>query len=122
MIYIINFLFSVGLFARIIFLKVCYMKHDAICLKMTPGSNAYVTHAIYEYELIEKGKKVIYKSEGTTFLYPRKGKRYKVLISKKDHNKVVGYAEYIRDLCMGSVCLSVAILGLIGFLSGYYVL
>ena len=122
MIYIINFLFSVGLFARIIFLKVCYMKHDAICLEMTPGSNAYVTHAIYEYELTEKGKKVIYKSKGTNFLYPRKVKRYKVLISKKNHNKVVGYAHYILILCMGCVCFAVATIGLIGFLSGYYVL
>ena len=111
---IVCFLFSVGLFARIIFLKVCYMKHDAICLKRTgSGIKGFVTYAMYEYELTEKGKKVIYKSVGTTFLFPRKGKRYKVLISKKDHNKVVGYAEYIATLCMGCVCLSVAILGLI---------
>ena len=113
MIYIVGYLMSAGLLARIIFLKVCYMKHDAICLKMTPGLNAYVTYAIYEYELTEKGKKVIYKSKGTTFLYPRKGKRYKVLISKKDHNKVVGYAEYIRDLCMGSVLFIASTFGLI---------
>ena len=110
---IVCFLFSVGLFARIIFLKVCYMKHDAICLKITGTERSFVTFALYEYELTEKGKKVIYKSEGTTFFYPRKGKRYKVFISKKDHNKVVGYAEYIVTLCMGCVCLSVAILGLI---------
>ena len=110
---IVWFLVSVGLFARIIFLKVCYMKHDASCLKITGTERSFVTFVLYEYELVEKGKKVIYKSEGTTFFYPRKGKRYKVLISKKDHNKVVGYAEYIVTLCMGCMYFIGAILGLI---------
>ena len=114
MVDIVCFLISVGLFARIIFLKVCYMKHDATCLKRTgSGIKGFVTYAIYEYELTEKGKKVIYKNKGATFLFPRKGKRYKILISKKDHNKVVGYADYIMDLCMGCMFFIGTILGLI---------
>ena len=113
MVDIVCFLVSVGLFARIIFLKVCYMKHDATCLKITYAGRQFVTFAIYEYELTEKGKKVIYKSKGTTVFYPRKGKRYKVLISKKDHNKVVGYAQYILTLCMGCMFFIGAALGLI---------
>ena len=113
MIYIVGYLMSAGLFARIIFLKVCYMKHDAICLKITGTERNFVTFVLYEYELVEKGKKVIYKSEGTTFFYPRKGKRYKVLISKKDHNKVVGYAEYIVTLCFACVPFIASTFGLI---------
>lgn len=110
---IIGLLASIGTLAHAIYLKVCYMKHDAVCLEYTSSGKAFVTYPLYEYELIEEGEKVKYKSGGTTIFYPKKGKRYRVLISKKDHKKVVGYTEYIVDVCVGCLLFIAAITELI---------
>lgn len=94
--------------ARIINFKVNYVTHYAICLDYTTGHYAFTSFPLYEYEMIEAGVKVVYKNTGTAFFYPRKGKRHKVLIHKSNHNKIVGYSEYILNLILTfliSICL-----------------
>ena len=97
--FLIGFIVSIATLAYAVYLKACYMKHKAVCLEYSTSEMAFVTYPLYK--LIENGKKVTYKSSGTTIFSPKKGKRYKVLINKKDHYKVVGYREYIVDLCVG---------------------
>ena len=83
--------------ARVINFKVNYFRHYAICLDYDTGHYAFTSFPLYEYELMEEGVKVVYKNRGTAFLYPKKGKKHKVLIYKSNHNKIVGYSEYILD-------------------------
>ncbi|MCR5391608.1 MAG: hypothetical protein K6E77_12815 [Lachnospiraceae bacterium] len=78
---------------RGIYLKLNFFKGKGLCLDCNPDSP--IADAIYEYVVVEDGEEVKYKSEGTTFGYPRKGKEYKVLINNNDHTKVVGYSQYV---------------------------
>lgn len=87
-------------FAQVINYKVNYFRHYAICLDYITGHYSGVSFPLYEYELIEDGVKVVLKNRGTAFLYPKKGKRHRVLIHKSNHNKVVGYSEYILNLIL----------------------
>ena len=98
---IIGIIVSVGFLVHAVFLRLRCFKHEAVCLEYSTSEMAFVAYPLYMYELIENGKIVTYKSSGTTIFSPKKGKRYKVLINKKDHYKVVGYREYIVDLYVG---------------------
>lgn len=108
-------LVSAGFLAYAVYLRICYFKHQAVCLDCLYGTKSFITRPLYEYELIVAGKKRTYTNRGTTIFYPRKGKRYKVLICKRDYNKVVGYAEYVVDLCMGGFLFAVITVVLILF-------
>ena len=99
--FLMGLIVSIAMLSYAVYLRVCYMKHEAVCLEYSTSEMGFVTYPLYMYELIENGKKVTYKSSGTTICSPKKGKRYKVLINKKNHYKVVGYREYIVDLCVG---------------------
>ena len=111
--FLIGFWVSIGILVYAVYLKVCYKKHEAVCLEYSTSEMAFVAYPLYMYELIENGKIVTYKSSGTTIFSPKKGKRYKVLINKKNHYKVVGYREYIVDLCVGVGLFVVSITELI---------
>ena len=88
------FIFWLGCLIWLIHLKINYMKHTAICLETIYAEN-FIMHVHYEFELpMNSGKMVTYRSWGSTFGWPRKGKRYKVLIRKDDYNKIIGRAEY----------------------------
>lgn len=95
------------LLTRVIILKISYIKSFATCLDYNTG-RSFTSFPLYEYEMIEDGVKVVYKNRGTAFFYPKKGKRYKVLIHKKDHNKIVGYSDYVSSLvilCLMFLCV-----------------
>lgn len=96
--HIISIIFLILLWTRIFWLKFCCIKKDAVCLDYTTTNTACVIRPLFEYEMMENGKKVVYRSRGTALLGLRRGKRCKVLINKKDHNKVVGYNEYVVDI------------------------
>lgn len=98
---IIGFIAAAGLFVHAIYLRVCYFKHEAICLENTPHGKRFMSSALYEYELLVAEKKITYKNWGWTYFHPRKGKRYKVLICKKDYSKVNGYMLYMVHLILG---------------------
>ena len=92
---------SLGILVHAIYLRICYFKHEAVCLEYTTNPTVFMIFPVYEYEIIEAGKKVTYKKGGKTYFYPRKGKKYKVLICKNDYNKVVGYRMYVVHLLVG---------------------
>jgi len=98
---IIGFVAAAGLLVHAIYLRICCFKHEAVCLEWTPHGKYLKSSVQYEYELVVAGKKVTYKNWGRTYFYPRKGKRYKVLISKKDYYKVHGYMLYVVHLLEG---------------------
>lgn len=101
------FLFLIILVATVyflgvaIYLRVSGMKHKAVCLDYLSGWKAVITHVLYEYELIIAGKTLRYKNWGDTVFFPQKGKKYTVLISKRDYTKVSGYTKYVVYLCLG---------------------
>lgn len=97
---VIGLVCFIAYLAQVINFKVNYFRHYAICLDYDTGHYAFTSFPLYEYELMEEGVKVVYKNRGTAFLYPKKGKKHKVLIHKSDHNKIVGYSEYILDLVL----------------------
>lgn len=90
--------------AYAIYLKFNYFKHWAICLDSSPSGS--ISHTTYEYEIIEAGEKRTYVSRGTALFYPKKGKKYRVLIHKRNYNKVVGYSAYVGDVILMSILLA----------------
>lgn len=66
---IIGIIASIGLLVHAIYLRLCYFKHEAICLEYSTSEMAFVTYPLYMYELIENGKKVTYKSSGATVFF-----------------------------------------------------
>ena len=84
----------VGLY-NVLNYSINYFKHCAIC---TRGVNDYgnsTQYPIYEYEIIVDGVPKRYKVSGFALFHMRKGKKYKVLINKKNYRKVVDYREYV---------------------------
>lgn len=100
--YYVAVIMLMGFSARIVILKVDYFESYATCLECYWLKN-FSARVIYEYELIEAGKKVIYKNGATAFGYPKKGKRYKVLIHKNDHNKICAKSEITA--CIVGLCI-----------------
>ena len=90
----LNFLFIGWLLVCVINLKINYFKSYGLC-KDYDTSPSLVSYPTYEYEIDEDGKFVKYVNRGTSILYFGKGKRHRILINKKDHNKVVGYREFV---------------------------
>ena len=102
-----------GTLAQVINLKVNYFKHTAVCLGYITGHGGFTSFPTYEYELVENGVSMTYKNRGTAWFYPRKGKKYKVLISKRNNNKVVGYSELVGYTVLSSllfICTAVQII------------
>lgn len=96
----------------IIYYKLEFFEWTAICLDYLTGrSMAY--HPEYVYELVENGETVTYKNWGFAIGFPKKGKKYRVLIKKKDHNKIVGYSEYIAYQVVGTLMLFIFVLEII---------
>lgn len=112
---VIGLISFIGVFIQVINLKFNYFRQEAICLDYSTGHYAFVSFPLYEYEIIEDGIKVIYKNEGTTLLYPKKGKKYKVLIHKRNYRKIVGYSEYIGNVVLLFI-LAVCLFFLISFM------
>lgn len=101
--YIIGFVLSIICFIRAVLLKINYIKSYAICLEYNTSNYGCVTYPLYEYEMMEDGKKVVYQSRGIANFWPKKGKRYKVFINKQNHNKVIAYNEYIFNIFWGTI-------------------
>lgn len=102
----IGFIGFIGIFIQVVNLKINYFKYKAICLDYSTGHYAFVSFPLYEYEIIENGVKTMYRNKGTTMFYPKKGKKYKVLIHKNNYNKIIGYSEYIGDIVVMCILLS----------------
>jgi len=101
------FIIAAVYFAHAIYLRVCYFKHEAVCLELQPLYKSPMVGVLYEYELEQPGKMVTYQNWGRAYLNPRKGKRYRILICKTDYDKVSGYQVYVVHLFMGALCLAV---------------
>ena len=81
-------------YGYVIYYKLKFFEWTAICLNyLSSSSMAYYPE--YVYELVEDGETVTYKNCGFAVGFPRKGRKHRVLIKKTDHNKIVGYSEYI---------------------------
>ena len=99
-------------YGYVIYYKLEFFEWTAICLDYLTGrSMAY--HPEYVYELVENGETVTYKNWGFAIGFPKKGKKYRVLIKKKDHNKIVGYSEYIAYKVVGTLMLFIFVLEII---------
>ena len=79
----------------IINLKINYFKSYGICLDFDTSPYPFVFYPTYEYEIDEDGIIVKYVNRGRSMLHLGKGKKERILINKKDHNKVVGYRELV---------------------------
>lgn len=76
-----------------------YYISEGLCIDYSTG-RAFTSYPIYEYEIERNGIKSVKRSRGIAFGYPRKGKKYKILIHKKKENKVVSYSEYVSSLAI----------------------
>ena len=106
---IIGFIMTVGLLVHAIYLRICYFKHDAVCLDWNPGGKSFLVRIHYEYELKQGQRMVTCETWGWTYFWARKGKRYKVLICKKDYYKVSGYRVFVVHLLVGGFFLASSI-------------
>ena len=97
---------------RIIYYKKEFFEWTAICLDYRVG-RSMTYYPEYVYELVENGETVTYKNWGFAIGFPKKGKKYRVLIKKKDHNKIVGYSEYIAYQVVGTLMLILLVLQII---------
>lgn len=104
---------SVIMLVRVLYLKLNYFKHQAICLDYSTGHYSFVSFPTYEYELIEVGEKRTYVNRGTAMFYPKKGKKHRVLINRHNYNKVIGYTEYIGDVIVMSLFFACALVDII---------
>lgn len=94
---IMSFIAAVGTILRLFWLRLNYTKHEAICLDYTVGRGG-ITKPLYEYQLLEGDKIITYQNWGSNYFSPRRGKRYKVLINKKNPNKVLGVNVYLANI------------------------
>lgn len=97
--YFLTVIMLMVLSIRITILKVYYFQSYATCLDYQTAGG-FSSYPLYEYELTENGKKVIYRNWGNAFGYPKKGKRYRVLIHINDHNKIVSKNEITGDIIL----------------------
>ena len=75
-----------GFCGHIVFIKLCYFKHEAVCLDWSRASRSFFTiYPLYEYILVEKNKIVTYQRSGITIFKPKNVKK-----PKKTHKKT-GY-------------------------------
>ena len=88
----------------IIYYKLEFFEWTAICLDYRVG-RSMTYYPEYVYELVENGETVTYKNRGFAVGFPRKGRKHRVLIKKKDYNKIVGYSEYITYKVLGTLML-----------------
>lgn len=104
--YFLAIIMSIGLSIRIIILEVCYFQSYATCLDYhTAPGGSFSSYPLYEYELTEAGEKVVYRNWGDAVGYPKKGKKYKVLIHKNNHNKICAKNEL--TVCIVLLCIPV---------------
>ena len=114
----ISFAFFMFFSCHIVFIKFCYFKHEAICLDWTLAHKSFfITHPLYEYILVENNKIITYRRRGSTLFYPKKGKKYKVLIRKTDHTKVMGYGWVVVEICWALFYLLYIILDIYFYLT-----
>lgn len=114
----ISFVLFMGLSGHIVFIKFCYFKHEAICLDWSLAyKSIFITNPLYEYILVENNKIITYRQRGSTLFYPKKGKKYKVLIRKTDHTKVMGYGWVVLEICWALFYLLYLILDLYFYLT-----
>ena len=99
-------------YGYVIYYKLEFFEWTAICLDYLTG-RLMAYHPEYVYELVENGETVTYKNWGFAVGFPRKGRKYRVLIKKKDHNKIVGYSEYIAYKVVGTLMLFIFVLEII---------
>ena len=83
---------------RAINLKINYFKSYGICLDYDTAHHAFFSYPKYEYEIDEDGEIVRYVNRGISVLYFGEGKKQKILINKKNHNKVVGYRKFVFNI------------------------
>ena len=100
--YIILFIIACVFLFRALIYKLYYDKYDAICLDYHT-SNTHVRYPLYQYEIFKNGNMVKYESWGISNFTPKKGKKYKILVHKNKHNKVVAYNEYIYSFVVGII-------------------
>ena len=62
--YIVGFSISIIQLIWAVLLKINYIKAYAICLEYNTSNYGCVTYPLYEYEMMEAGKKVVYQSRG----------------------------------------------------------
>ena len=96
----------------IIYYKLEFFEWTAICLDYRVG-RSMTYYPEYVYELVENGETVTYKNRGFAVGFPRKGRKHRVLIKKKDYNKIVGYSEYITYKVLGTLMLFLFVLEII---------
>ena len=93
-------------------LKINYFKSYGLCLDYDTSPFPFVSYPTYEYEIDEDGIIIKYVNRGSSMLYLGKGKQHRILINKKDHNRVVGYRElvfYIILLIIEVVAMTIII-------------
>ena len=96
-------------------LKINYFKSYGICLDYDTSPYPFVSYPTYEYEIDEDGIIVKYVNRGTSILYFGKGKQQRILINKKDHNKVVGYRELVAYI----IALIIDVVAMIGIIISF---
>lgn len=107
-----------GVCCHIVFVKTCYFRHEAICLSWTRSYDSFfITYPLYEYILLEKDRIVTYQHSGTTVFFPKKGKKYKILIRKTDHTKVMAYGWLVLEICWALFFLFIVIWDVYGYLT-----
>ena len=99
-------------YGYVIYYKLEFFEWTAICLDYRVG-RSMTYYPEYVYELVENGETVTYKNWGFAVGFPRKGRKHRVLIKKTDHNKIVGYSEYITYKVVGTFMLILLVLQII---------
>ena len=99
-------------YGYVIYYKLEFFEWTAICLDYRVG-RSMTYYPEYVYELVENGEAVTYKKRGFAVGFPRKGRKHRVLIKKTDHNKIVGYSEYITYKVVGTFMLILLVLQII---------
>lgn len=93
--WMLYFIFLGWTLVWVINLKINYFKSYGLCIDIDTSPFAFVSYPTYEYEVDEDGIIIKYVNRGTSILYLGKGKQHRILINKKDHNRVVGYRELV---------------------------
>lgn len=111
----LNFIVIGWLFVWVMNLKINYFKSYGLCIDYHSSPFAFVSYPTYEYEIDEDGIMVKYVNRGRSMLYFGKGKRHRILINKKDHNKVVGYRELVAYI----IALIIDVVAMIGVIISF---
>lgn len=98
MLYLVGIIIGGGFIIWALYYKLSYFECEGVCINSHPKTN--LGYGVwYRYETSDSEEPFV--RTGISFLKPKNGKCYRILVCENDHNKVIAYNYYLGLLVFG---------------------